>query len=366
MSKTTNILLMITLFTVIQTAMADTYKLPIQLDYGLIKKVVVSQLFKGEGGGAELWHDKHNCSFLKLFNPRISGESGEIKLLNDVQAQFGTAIAGQCLPMLAWEGALETYQHPTISSDHSILSIPVTKATAYDRQGRPLNINKLQDLITRVAQPKLADVKIDLNKSRPDMEKTLSGYLPKENADDVKKILDSLKFNAAEANDDGIKVEIAFDAAAKPAAPKPEAPFSAAEQQQWQTIWKEWDAFLLKAINHAAKDSKSPELKDSLMATLRESRSAFNAAIKAERPENGDPVRIFFTNTWERLGPQLRILAKQLPEIQGLRYLTFIAATDIMYQLETIGAPLGLEISSDGLRRIARLLMAGNQKVKPG
>lgn len=345
--------------------MAETYKLPLQLDYGLIKKAVVSQLFKGEGGGAELWRDKHKCSFLKLFNPRISGEGGQIKLLNDVQAQLGTAIGGQCLPMLAWDGALETYQRPTISPDQSILSIPVTKATAYDRQGRPLNISKLQDLITRVAQPKLAEVQLDLNKSRPDMEKTLTGFLPKENTTDVKKILDSLKFSGAEANDDGIKVELAFDAAAKPVAPKPEAPFTASEQQQWQKLWREWDAFLVKAIDRAGKDSQSPELKDSLMETLLESRSAFQAAMKAERPESGDPVRVFFTNTWERLGPQLRTLAKQLPEIQGLQYLTFIAATDIMYQLETLGAPLGLEISSDGLRRIARLLMAGKQKAEP-
>jgi hypothetical protein len=353
------------LLTALRTGLAETYKLPIQLDYALIKKAVVSQLFKGEGGGAELWHDKHNCSSLKLFNPRISGEGGQIKLVNDVQAQLGTAIAGQCLPMLDWDGALETLQRPTISADRSILSIPVTKATAFDRQGRPLNINKLQDLITRVAQPKLADVKLDLKKSRGDMEKTLTGFLPKENTADVKKILDTLNFSEAEANDDGIKVELAFDAAPKPAVPKPEAPFTAAEQKQWQAIWKEWDAFLTKAIDHAAKDSQSPELKDSLMETLLESRSAFQAAIKAEHPENGDPVRIFFTNTWDRLGPQLRVLAKQLPEIDGLRYLTFIAATDVMYQLESLGAPLGLEISSDGLRKLARLLMAGKQKMEP-
>jgi hypothetical protein len=57
-------------------------------------------------------------------------------------------------------------------------------------------------------------------------------------------------------------------------------------------------------------------------------------------------------------------LAKELPEVEGLRYLTFIAATDVMYELENIGAPFGLEVSSDGLRRLARMLMAGKQQAE--
>jgi hypothetical protein len=345
-----------------QTGIADSYNLPIQLDYALIKKAVVSQLFTGEGGAAEVWNDKHKCSFLKLFNPRISGEGGQIKLLNDVQAQFGTALGGQCLTVLVWDGALETFQQPTISVDHSVLSLPVTKATAYDKQGRQLTIDKLQDLIKRVAEPKLAAVKVDLNQSRGDMERTLNGFLPPENAGEVKKILDTLKFGSADANDEGVKIKLAFEAPLKKAAPKPEAPFTEAEQKQWQANWQEWDGFLSKAINQAASETHSQELRDTLTEILLESRSAFQAGLKEQSPESGDPVRVFFTQTWQKLAPQLRTLAKQLPEVEGLRYLTFIAATDVIYELENIGAPFGLEISSDGLRRLARMLMAGKHQ----
>ncbi len=345
-----------------KTGMADPYNLPIQLDYGLIKKAMVSQLFTGQGGAAEVWNDKQKCSFLKLYNPRISGEGGQIKLLNDVQAQFGKSFGGQCIPFIAWDGALETLQQPTISADQSVLSLPVTKANAYDKQGRQLAIGQLQDLIRKAAEPKLAQVKIDLNESRGDMERTLTGFLPKENAGEIKKILDTLKFSGAEANNDGIKVKLAFDAPLKKANPKPEAPFTEAEQKQWQANWQEWDGFLSKAINQAASETQSPELRDTLTEILLESRSAFQAGLKAQNPESGDPVRVFFTQTWQKLAPQLRTLAKQLPEVEGLRYLTFIAATDVIYELENVGAPFGLEVSSDGLRRLARMLMAGKQQ----
>ncbi len=347
-----------------KTGVADPYNIPIQLDYGLIKKAVVSQLFKGENGAADVWNDKHKCSFLRLYNPRISGENGQFKLLNDVQAQFGKAFSGQCIPFIAWDGALETLQKPTISADQSVLSLPVTKANAYDKQGRQLEIGQLQDLIRKVAEPKLAQVKVDLNESRGDIERTLTGFLPKENAGEIKQILSTLKFGGAEANDDGIKVNLAFDAPLKKVAPKPEAPFTEAEQKQWQASWQEWDGFLSKAINQASSETQSPELRDTLTEILLESRSAFQAGLKAQSPESGDPVRVFFTQTWQKLSPHLRTLAKQLPEVEALRYLTFIAATDVMYELENIGAPFGLEMSSDGLRRLARMLMASKQQAE--
>jgi hypothetical protein len=343
---------------VTRTGFADSYNLPIQLDYSLIKKAVVSQLFTGEGGGAEVWKDKHKCSYLRLFNPRISGEAG----LNDVQAQFGTAFGGQCIPVLAWDGTLETFQQPTISADQSVLSLPVTKANAYDKQGRQLTIDKLQDLIRKVAEPKLAAVKVDLNESRDDMERTLSNYLPPENAGEVKKILSTLKFTNVEANGDGIRVALTFDAPLKKQSLKPEAPFTAAEQQQSQALMQEWDGFLSKTINQAASETQSPELRDTLTEILLESRNAFQAGLKGQGSGNGDPVQVFFTETWQKLAPQLRTLAKELPEVEGLRYLTFIAATDVIYEIEKLGAPFGLDVSSDGLRRLTRMLMAGKQQ----
>ena len=345
-----------------QPSMANQYNLPVQLDYSLIKKVLITQLFKGANNSAELWNDRRGCSFLTLSNPQISGQGGQIKLLNDVHARFGTALGGQCVTVLEWGGILETLQKPTLNADHSILTLPVTQASAYDRQGHQLTIDRLQDLIRRVAEPKLAEAKVDLNQSRGDIERTVSEYLPKENAEEVKEILKTLKFSDVAANDTGIGIKLSFDAPIKKIEKKPEAPLTDREQKQWQASWQEWDAMLGKAIQQASDDTNSPELRDTLMEMLMESRNAFQAALKGNNAGGVDPVRQFFTQTWERLAPVLRTIAKDLPEIQGLRYMTFIAATDVIYELENMGAPFGLDISSDGLRRLARLLMAGKEQ----
>jgi len=341
---------------------ADQLSVPLQIDYSLIKKVLIAQLYTGKNETAELWNDRQGCSYLRLSNPDINGKNGQIQLLNEVQARFGTGLGGQCLTVLEWIGILETFQQPTLDSGHSVLSFPITSATAYDREGHHLTITKLQDLIKRFAEPKLAAVKIDLNESRGKIEQTLAHFLPKDNAAEVKDILKSLRFSSINAKDDGIDIKLDFNAPAKKVIAKPVAAFSAAEQQQWQAAWQQWDAFLSSAINQAADDTKSPELRENLMDILMDSRAAFQSGLKEHDANDADPVRVFFTDTWVRLAPILKTVAKELPGLQGLRYITFIAATDVIYELERLGAPFGLDISSDGLRTLARVLIARNQQ----
>ncbi|MCX7098410.1 MAG: hypothetical protein NTV43_10970 [Methylococcales bacterium] len=349
------------MLTFAKTGAAEPFSLPVKLDYSLIKRALVTQVYKGDGTTAELWNDKHGCSFLKLSDPRVSGQSGQIKLVNNLQAQFGARIGGQCVTLAEWAGVLQTLQKLTINTDQSILSLPITDIIAVDQAGRTVTNDKIQNLIKRFAEPQLSAVKVDLNSSRPDIEKAVAEFLPKENAADVKAILSTLKFSSAEADDNGVAINMAFDAPTKAAANKPAAPLTPAEQKQWQSAWSEWDKALGKAINKAAADTHSPELRNTLTAILHDAGGAFKAGLKAQDANADDPVRVFFVDTWQRLAPQLKTLAKDLPEIQGLRYMTFIAATDVLYELESRGAPLGLSVSSDGLRRLARMLINGKE-----
>jgi hypothetical protein len=345
-----------------QNSAADQLSVPLQIDYTLLKKILISQLYTGKNNAAELWNDRHGCSYLRLSNPDVNGKNGQIRLLNQVQAQFGTSLGGQCLTVLQWEGVLETLQQPTLDAEHSILSFPLASTTAYDHSGRQLTIDKLQDLIKRYAEPKLAGIKIDLNESRNHIEQTLAHFLPKSNAAEVDAVLKSIRFGGVEAKNDGIGMKLNLNAPAKRAAVEPAPAFSEAEQAQWASAWRDWEAFLNSAIEQAAKDTQSPELRKTLMEILGDSREAFQAGLKEHDADSADPVRVFFTDTWVRLTPTLKSIAKELPNIQGLRYVTFIAATDVIYELEKLGAPFGLDISSDGLRRLARILIAGKQQ----
>ena len=116
--------------------------------------------------------------------------------------------------------------------------------------------------------------------------------------------------------------------------------------------------FFNAVYRKAVDDAQTSDLKAALTETLVEAKVALQAGLSTDNLKGEDPVRVFFTDTWERLAPQLKELSHQLPEVKALQYVTFIAATDVMYELEKIGAPFGLEISSDGLRNLARIILA--------
>ncbi len=327
---------------------------PVPLDYRLIRNVLVTELFTGEGQTARLWKDGKQCSFLDLSNPKIAGENQQVKINNDVHAQFGAKMGGKCMTLVKWNGILETLQKPTLDKTGNVLSFPVSSIKAFDKNGQNLNIEQLQELLQQVVAPKLADLKIDLNKSRGDIVKTLLPYVSAEDSEKLNDSVNSLRFNSVKADAKSILLNLGFTADIKTPNKKPAPALSETELQQWQTVWQNWQTSLDKAITQAPLEGDLAASRDTLRGILQKAGKAFEQGLTIDSADDDDPVRAFINDSWDELGPLLRTVSKQLPGAEGLRYLTLIAATDLMHELESIGSPFGLEISSNGLRKIAR------------
>ncbi len=333
---------------------AREINVPVPLDYRLIENALVNQLFTGEGQTAQLWQDGKRCSFLDLSNPQISGEGEQVKIDNTVHAQFGAKMAGKCMALIKWKGILETLQKPTLDKTGNVLSFPVTLVKAYDSKGQTLNIAQLQDLLQQVVAPRLAALKIDLNESREDIIKTLLPYVPAEDSEQLYDSVNSLRFNSVKADARSILVNLGFTSNLKKPNNEPAAAFSAGELQQWKTIWTGWQATLDQAIAKAPLDGDLAQSRETLQTVMQRAGVAFEQGLSDELSNGNDPVRAFIKESWNELASLLRTVSNQLPGADGLRYLTLITATDMMYELESIGSPFGLEISANGLRKIAR------------
>ncbi|MCQ8104680.1 hypothetical protein NP590_11235 [Methylomonas sp. SURF-2] len=333
---------------------AREINVPVPLDYRLIRNVLVQQLFTGPEQTARVWKDGKECSFLDLSNPQISGVNGQVKIDNNVRAQFGAKMGGKCMTLVKWSGILETLQKPVLDKTGNVLSFPVTSTNAFDGNGQKLNIDQLQELLQQVVAPRLAGLKIDLNESRDDIVKILLPYVAAEDSEQLHDSVASLRFNSAKADAQSIVVNLGFVANIKPANNAPVAALNADELQQWQTVWQKWQSSLDKSIDQIPLPDDLTGNRDTLHEVLQKAGRAFEQGLSGEQPDGNDPVRVFINESWDKLAPLLRAVSKQLPGAEGLRYLTLIAATDLMYELESIGSPFGLEISANGLRKIAR------------
>jgi septal ring-binding cell division protein DamX len=80
-------------------------------------------------------------------------------------------------------------------------------------------------------------------------------------------------------------------------------------------------------------------------------------SILGEPQQNAsDPVKQLFVRSWERLMPVMREISVHSPEQNLLPFLSFITAADALNALDRLGPAIGLDISTDGLRRLARIL----------
>ena len=338
-----------------------TLNLP--LDYDLIRSVLVNQLYTQENTTARLWKDGKECSFLDLSDPRIHGEKGQIHIANQVHARIGVRLGGKCIPAVEWHGELKTTQKPLLEANGTQLSFPVTSIAAYDHQSQALQIDELEQLIHKAVGPKLAELKLDLNQSRPDIEHSLQRFVDADRAANLQKLVDSLRFQKVSASDKALDVGLVFSLP-KPEKNKPEIQpvLSSEELKQWQSLWLGLDMRLQESLQQPPLQQKSEKLKDLLREMMEEAGEAFEQGLSEDASDKQhDPVHMFFKHSWEKMSPLLRQASTRLPANDSLRYLTLIAATDGIYELDNLASSVGLELSSQGLRQVVRSYLKSEQ-----
>lgn len=339
---------------------AREVSVPLQVDYPLIRQLLLQQIFKDPGGTARVWGDNADCNYLVLSNPQIGGADGRVRTLSDSTARMGTMVGGACVPMLEWKGSLELLLVPVLEAQGSVLHFRVVDSAIYDAEGRKgLATGMLWSLIKEHAYSRLEDLGIDLNSIAAEARTLMPLVLSGRDQAQLDALLSSLAFGAVEANDAGINISFRFDlpdiAAGKPAV-VPEQPLTAEEFARWEAAWQRWDAFLTYVVRRAAADTSLQELRLALLEILLDTRYELEYALTAWTPGSEDPIRALFMRSWDRLAEALRQVEGNLPAQEATRYLTFISAASVLKMLDEVGPQVGLEISADALRKLARII----------
>ena len=110
--------------------------------------------------------------------------------------------------------------------------------------------------------------------------------------------------------------------------------------------------FVVKTLGLTTTDRG---VRNELLDILLDARRELVEVLRQGPAPGTDPVRNLFLSSWDRLRVQTRraIHEGRLGE-RAWRFVTFLAAGDALAALDQAGPGLGLEISADGLRRLAR------------
>lgn len=336
-------------------ARAGEVVIPVRLDLAFLREALVAQVYRDPGETARLVDDGVGCSWLTLSEPRVESDRGRLRLVSRGDARVGTPFFGWCLLPLRWRGFVEVFEVPRLE-DRSLV-FEVVDSNLYDeRFEQPGVPGKLWDLLKEHVHPRLAALRIDLTRPFDELRHWLPLVLPGSD-EQIARLADSLRVRDPQVLADAVGVSFVFDVEPRTApAAAAEGPLTPSELARWEARWQRWDAFLTFVVKRFATDAQGAALRRAVLDVLLDARHDLLEALAPSGPGAPDPVPELFVRSWERLAPVLREEARGLPAETALRYTAFLAAGDALAALQALGPEVGLEISADGLRRLARML----------
>jgi hypothetical protein len=170
-------------------------------------------------------------------------------------------------------------------------------------------------------------------------------------------MLNTLRLNQIRVEPQALQIEILtnVDVVERPSPGAKVERLAGAELAQLIANWEAWDAFVVYTMTSLAPHQLSEGERQRLLDTLLTIRYQFISALTTETIQP-DMIRQQFVATWKNLTPVFRHHLSGQPSRNLLGYLAFFTASDALVALDRIGPQLGLEISREGLIRLARLL----------
>jgi hypothetical protein len=316
-------------------ALAGRVDIPLRIPLESIGQVLATQL--------DATYREGPCRSVRLEAPKLEAADGRLHLTGSGAAALGLEMFGKCQNAATWRGAMQFTLEPHLDAAGH-LRVRVVDSRLTDPGGDATALRFIWDLSKRHLHPRLERFSYDFGASR----EALFGILRSTGLTPIQVMQPRIETQA-------IVLPIAIDIpdrwlTAQAPAFAPAAPLTEAELDALDRALEPWDAFLSYAIKQIAADSDDSALRQRLFTLLIESRYQLSAILSGSASAAGDPLRALFIEAWG----ELRAL---LAGTQ--RYRVFIDAGDALMALDRAAPGLGMQISADGLRQLARTLRPG-------
>jgi len=344
----------------------ETLSLPLVLDYPLIRSLLIQKAYQEPGDRAIPLSQDDGCARIELWEPEVGSEGTLIKTGSRIRIRAGIPILGQCLGVSEWEGYIEVLQRVWLDNKTWTVRFETIDSRFYDQNREKISLSMpFLRLIQTYLHPYLDTVVVDLAQPRNEVIEFLPLVFAREERPRILRWLESLRPGEVKIDEEAVRINILMEVEVLPEPPgKPEKSLTEKEIENLTRLWEVWDAFLVCQIESLIGQPLTKDERKSLLELLLSTRSHFAQALK-ERNLERDLVREQFVSAWEKLSPILRKYLLRHPSPSLLNLLAFFSISDALVVLDKLGPVLNIEISRDGLLRLARLLLHGGNEVFP-
>ena len=324
-------------------------------------QMAISRIFEfDEQGKSMISNDP--CNHVALSEMQVVTDAPQLSVSMALTATTGAYVLGACRGPKPWQGRFALKLTPQVMPSGLAIAFVPDSIELSNPDGSSGLLNKpVQFIADALVLPRMKRIQIDLTKPLSELDGLVEQALgPARVAGERQPLIQRTHITRLQTEDAGVRAWLALQVSAPEVVEhKPEPRFDASEMAEWQTLEDELDGFLTTIISALANSTNSQALRLELLATLLDARYAISKALLSDDTET-DPVRELFLTTWERLVPLMRELESlETPGLEvDYRLAAFIAGGDVLRALDALGPEYGLEINRDGLRRLARLLLA--------
>jgi len=362
--------LLLWLFAAGALAAEQQVDVPFVLNNLLLEQGLRERIFTASDGSAPLWQDGTGCNYLILSKPQLRSKPPALNFFSRGEARIGKAIGnGKCLILFQWEGYLSVNELPYVKPPETRVRFKVldTKIYGLDRREHVVS-STLWQWVRQYVEPRMEQFTIEISQPLEALRKILPLVFPRYDFVDLESLLNSLQLANLEVIDQGIRGHLRFKVTTQPEPTLPAEPtLSKAELGQWREVWLQFDSLVTSLVRELARQSQEEEVDNALLNILLDARYAIERALTTESPGRRDPVRSLFLATWQQLAPLVRHIRVNQQGKQSIQLLSLVTAADALQAADRLGTPVGLEITVDGMRRLARILSASQQdNSRPG
>lgn len=337
---------------------AKNTELPITIDYQLLRAIVISQLFNNPEKQVELLNDPKACKRIVISDPDFSEENSLLKFEIKVHIKAGADLMNDCLLPVEWDGYVVFFQDPEIQAENWNLSFNIQDSLVLNNKREPTIIaGVIWKLIRKNVHAYVEAIRIDLTPCVKDIKFFLAGMFPERLQSRTEKMTGSMKPWDIEITNQAVQIRIHADISSMvdSARTLKEEPLNDDELAGFVKTWEAMDAFFVYVISSLTDRPLTVDEKDILFEILMDTRYRFVSELSKSFHEN-DFVRNEFMIAWDNLSVLFKNHIGKSNETSPLGVLAFFSSMDALKVLDSIGPAMDIEISNNGLIRLARLI----------
>ncbi|HEY9198864.1 MAG TPA: lytic transglycosylase domain-containing protein [Gammaproteobacteria bacterium] len=350
---------------VIHPLAAAEITLPLRLPIPVLQESLRSTLNLAADKETEVFR-QGDCRYVQLNGLQLDTAGDMLRVRTRTRLKFGPDWFGSCVGAVTWQGEARFDLEPYITPEY-VLRYRLRDTRLIDEQGKEsLAAGLVWKLVARIMQPRLETFQLDLGPPRTELTNVLHNFVPPAQVAEVDAVLASARPTGLTLDRDNLNAPLVFEVpdkylAATPATTLPgaaETPLTAEELAQFEQTTQAWDAFLVYIVRSLGLDIDNADLRIRLLEILLDSRYQAAAILSGEADTaSGDPTRALFITTWNDLHELIADAGRRgLLHGRLLSYLSFLSAGDALFLLDQSAPGLGIEISANGLRRLARAM----------